>query len=39
MDDKDTQTLRQVNETIAGDPRVHHVMLAIADGMTIARKL
>jgi caffeoyl-CoA O-methyltransferase len=38
VDDRDTQTLRQVNETIAGDPRVHHVMLAIADGMTIARK-
>jgi predicted O-methyltransferase YrrM len=39
VDDKDTQTLRQVNEIIAGDPRVHHVMLPIADGMTIARKL
>ena len=39
VDDTDTMTLRQVNETIAGDPRVHHVMLPIADGMTIARKL
>jgi caffeoyl-CoA O-methyltransferase len=37
--DRDTQTLREVNETIHGDPRVHHVLLPIADGMTIARKL
>ena len=36
--DTDTVVLRQVNVTIAGDPRVHHVMLAIADGMTLARK-
>jgi len=36
--DPDTQTLRRVNETVAGDPRVRHVMLAIADGMTLARK-
>jgi predicted O-methyltransferase YrrM len=39
VDDRDTRTLREVNETIAADPRVHHVMLPIADGMTIARKL
>lgn len=39
QDDPDTQTMRQVNESIAAEPRVHHVMLAIADGMTIARKV
>ena len=37
-DDADTRTLRRVNETVAADPRVRHVLLAIADGMTIARK-
>jgi predicted O-methyltransferase YrrM len=36
--DADTQALRRVNETVASDPRVRHVLLAIADGMTIARK-
>jgi len=35
---RDTETIRRVNETIAAEPRVHHVLLAIADGMTIARK-
>ena len=34
----DTATLRALNEQIAGDPRVRHVLLAIADGMTLARK-
>ncbi len=37
-DDESTRTLRRVNEMIAADPRVRHVLLAIADGMTIARK-
>ena len=36
--DADTQALRRVNETVATDPRVRHVLLAIADWMTIARK-
>lgn len=36
--DADTLTLRRVNERVASDPRVRHVLLAIADGMTIARK-
>jgi predicted O-methyltransferase YrrM len=36
--DEDTQTLRGVNESIAGDERVTHVMLAVADGMTLARR-
>ena len=38
VDDADTRTLREVNERVASDPRVRHVMLAIADGMTIARR-
>lgn len=37
-DDPSTQTMRQVNEMIATEPRVRHVLLAIADGMTIARR-
>jgi caffeoyl-CoA O-methyltransferase len=37
-DDDTTRTLRRVNEMVAADPRVRHVLLAIADGMTIARK-
>jgi predicted O-methyltransferase YrrM len=38
IDDDETQVLRRINETVAADPRVRHVMLAIADGMTLARK-
>jgi predicted O-methyltransferase YrrM len=37
-DDEHTRTIRLVNERVATDPRVRHVLLAIADGMTIARK-
>ena len=36
--DDDTRTLRHLNELVAADERVRHVMLPIADGMTIARK-
>jgi len=36
--DGDTAALRRVNATIAADERVTPVMLAIADGMTIARR-
>jgi predicted O-methyltransferase YrrM len=36
--DPSTVTMRRVNEAIASDPRVRHLMLAIADGMTIARR-
>lgn len=36
--DEHTEILRRVNETVASDPRVRHVILAIADGMTIARR-
>lgn len=34
----ETEAIRQTNELIARDDRVRHVMLGIADGMTIARK-
>jgi caffeoyl-CoA O-methyltransferase len=37
-DDESTRVLRQVNERIATDSRVRHVLLAIADGMTVARR-
>jgi caffeoyl-CoA O-methyltransferase len=37
-DDRDTSTLRALNEQIAADPRVRYVLLAISDGMTLARK-
>jgi predicted O-methyltransferase YrrM len=36
--DEDTQGIRDVNERIAGDHRVTHVLLPFADGMTLARK-
>jgi predicted O-methyltransferase YrrM len=36
--DPGTETMRAVNETVATDPRVRHVLLALADGMTIARR-
>ena len=32
------RTSAPLNEQIAGDPRVRHVLLAISDGMTLARK-
>ena len=34
----DTRAIRELNEQIANDGRVDHVLLAIADGMTLARK-
>ena len=34
----DTLAIRAVNERIAAEPRVRHLLLGIADGMTIARK-
>ncbi len=34
----DTRALRRVNELVAADDRVRHVMLPVADGMTLARK-
>jgi predicted O-methyltransferase YrrM len=37
-DHESTRAIREVNERVATDPRVRHVLLAIADGMTIARK-
>lgn len=38
VDDRDTRAIREANELVASDARVRHVMLAIADGMTIARR-
>ncbi len=38
VDDASTRAIREVNELVASDTRVRHVMLAIADGMTIARR-
>jgi predicted O-methyltransferase YrrM len=38
VQDRDTVVLRRVNETIDADERVTPVMLAIADGMTLARR-
>ena len=37
-DDPNTRAIRELNDAIAADPRVEAVMLAIADGLTIARK-
>ena len=37
--DADTQAIRRFNDQVAADPRVESVMLAIADGLTLARKL
>jgi O-methyltransferase len=34
----ETVAIRDTNERIAGDPRVRHVLLGIADGMTIVLK-
>jgi caffeoyl-CoA O-methyltransferase len=33
-----TRAIRDVNDHVARDPRVEAVMLAVADGVTIARK-
>ena len=37
--DDATRLMRSFNEAVAGDARVERVMLAVADGLTIARKL
>lgn len=36
--DPDTSAIRELNERIATDERVTHVLLPVADGMTLARK-
>lgn len=36
---EDVDAIRQFNETVLADPRVESVMLAVADGLTLARKL
>ncbi|MBW2282898.1 MAG: class I SAM-dependent methyltransferase [Deltaproteobacteria bacterium] len=37
-DDADTLALREINDHVASDDRVDSVMLALSDGLTIARK-
>jgi caffeoyl-CoA O-methyltransferase len=37
-DDPDTQAIRAFNDFVAADERVDRVMLALADGLTLARK-
>ena len=37
--DADTQAIRRFNDRVAADPRVESVMIAVADGLTLARKL
>jgi caffeoyl-CoA O-methyltransferase len=39
MDDEGTRTIVGLNETLAADPRVETVLLPLADGLTICRKL
>jgi caffeoyl-CoA O-methyltransferase len=39
MDDEGTRTIVGLNEALAADPRVETVLLPLADGLTIARKL
>jgi predicted O-methyltransferase YrrM len=34
----DTRAIRALNEAIAGDERVDHVLLPVGDGLTLARK-
>ena len=35
---ENTVAIRAVNDFVAGDERVEAVMLAVADGLTLARK-
>ncbi len=37
--DADTEALRAYNDTVAADPRVTTVLLALADGLTVSQKL
>jgi len=39
VDDESTRALREFNDHVAGDRRVQSVMLSLADGLTLARKL
>jgi predicted O-methyltransferase YrrM len=38
-DDEGTVAMRELNDRLARDPRVQVAMVAIADGITFARKL
>jgi caffeoyl-CoA O-methyltransferase len=35
----ETEAIRRFNDHVAGDPRVHKVLLPVADGLLLARKL
>ena len=37
--DKDTKTLKQLNNIVQSDPRVENLLLAVRDGLMICRKL
>ncbi len=37
--DDETRAMRRFNEVVAADPRVEIAMIAVADGLTLARKL
>jgi caffeoyl-CoA O-methyltransferase len=37
--DEDVTAIRRFNEAVLADTRVESVMLAVADGLTLARKL
>ena len=37
-DDENTRIIRALNEKIAADERVDHVLLPLADGLTMARR-
>ncbi len=39
QDDANTQAIRALNDYLVTDPRIESVMLPIADGLTLARKL
>jgi len=36
--DDDTEAIRRFNDKVAADERVESVILAVADGLTLARK-
>ncbi len=38
VDDPDTAAIREINDTLAADPRITAVMLPVADGLTLVRR-
>ena len=39
IDNEDVVAIRSFNDRLRGDERVQSVMLAVSDGLTLARKL